>query len=1050
MRKITFLFIISSLLFSLLFGCELFNAKQDPDFWQNLEDDIAWSNAPRVTVTVTYPHEWGSSPQFGTNRSRDNARIDEAPRMGYPFEVEFISDIRYVFMEWRAYKTKDLAGLDWMTNLKLLDELSRLSNKEVEILMKDQPQEGQNSRGGKGDFKANITEPVTLIPWCSPKFYIIKTNPRLDLISDSNDPKRFHRLRPINIFFNTAIHQETLNIINNNGNGFTDGIVSIKARSVNKDSNDDFVLDGSFSDIETKYWSMEYHSALDDHVLTIYPRIEYGDIDEGLQIEVTIGPNIKNTMGLEIEAATTFYYIAVEDIDAGISEWSANYNLASNTIDISLGIAGEDIYKSNNGKYEERVEVKARYRANQGQSFTLNCSIDTDRTYAIENINKGKPILYYYKATIFAVGRVDTSGVRQGRSISGVQEYTIYISVSEREQVSDDVEIKIWNLDGMSINKGEENLFVEVNSKLLADNDGQLKMTNEQIKSGIFVLTENINLTAHTPIGTIVHPFSGKFYGNGNTISITGLQGNRCIGLFGEVDGGAVVRDLTVNYVKPEVSITTNEVFFGGIAGLITGNARLQNALVTGELALNMTGSGIRHICAGGITGQITGDAQINNAYSSLDLTVNTTTNGRNFVGGIVGSMGRSDTGASVIVQNASAVGSITVDSANSALLSVGGLVGFINGLSGSDKAEILNSDYRDGTIKINSNGGDAAIGGGIGRIHSNAEISESSSRASELKINIGVGTNYNVGGFIGDILGNGTTVVTGCSSETPVDAKAAGTTLLAGGFVGNITLVDSIEITYCYAKGNVTADGANNVYAGGFTGSAGDNVSISKCYADGNVTATATSTGTVYAGGFAGDGYSFTDCYALGNVNATSSSTGNSIGGFVGQLSGGSLNRCFARGSLNASSGTFNAGGLVGNIVGGTLNNSVALNENITYTDPQTNVGRVFGNPTSSGHVTYAYDGMYTNTSKPTSNDDSSSHGKNVNFSQLQMLTPFVFVIVNNVVVDCEFFWTDTLNFNNHSGGYGSLTETWDFSGLWGKGHPDLNGKDGLPMPGQ
>jgi len=46
--------------------------------------------------------------------------------------------------------------------------------------------------------------------------------------------------------------------------------------------------------------------------------------------------------------------------------------------------------------------------------------------------------------------------------------------------------------------------------------------------------------------------------------------------------------------------------------------------------------------------------------------------------------------------------------------------------------------------------------------------------------------------------------------------------------------------------------------------------------------------------------------------------------------------------------------------------------------------------------------------------------------------------------------FWLHTLNFNNVSGGFGGITNTWNFAGIEGRGYPLLNDADGKLMGGQ
>ncbi|MDR3019449.1 MAG: hypothetical protein LBU66_00930, partial [Treponema sp.] len=190
----------------LLFSCELFTPDEDSDLWKKLDNDIAWDNASRLTVTVAYPQEWGASPQYGRNRCYDIARTSQLARAGFAFEVEFTPDILYSVQRWRAYKTSDITrealGGDW------LQDQSLLNNNNVQEL-KDVKFPNLRGRGGKGNFIINTTEPVTLIPWCRAEPYVIKTEPQTSSIPDPGEQWVYDFTQPIKIYFNEALDPDT-------------------------------------------------------------------------------------------------------------------------------------------------------------------------------------------------------------------------------------------------------------------------------------------------------------------------------------------------------------------------------------------------------------------------------------------------------------------------------------------------------------------------------------------------------------------------------------------------------------------------------------------------------------------------------------------------------------------------------------------------------------------------------------------------------------------------------------------------------------------------
>jgi len=169
------------------------------------------------------------------------------------------------------------------------------------------------------------------------------------------------------------------------------------------------------------------------------------------------------------------------------------------------------------------------------------------------------------------------------------------------------------------------------------------------------------------------------------------------------------------------------------------------------------------------------------------------------------------------------------------------------------------------------------------------------------------------IGGLVGMMVG-GTLQDSSSSSNTD-----------GGTFIGGaIGMMLGGTATRVHVSGAVDANLIENYkdgkYAGGFVGSVEGGV-ISQSYATGNVIAEAG-----VAGGFAGTlmsnaNNSITDSYSTGSV---SSVDGEKIGGFVGEMYEGIINRAYASGSVSANG---NTGGFAGNVYNGsTISNSFAV----------------------------------------------------------------------------------------------------------------------------
>ncbi|GBU28501.1 hypothetical protein R84B8_02060 [Treponema sp. R8-4-B8] len=649
--------------------------------------------------------------------------------------------------------------------------------------------------------------------------------------------------------------------------------------------------------------------------------------------------------------------------------------------------------------------------------------------------------------------QINADGVRSGQAVSNVQKYVIKIIAYNAAGSAAPVTLSVWNIPGMSVSQTEPAVELtdsNFTSALAAD-------------SRTYVLTENADLGAWTPTGT----FTGKFYGNGHTVNISGLTAAENMGLFGAVSGEtAVVRDLTVQYSG---SITrSGKTRFGGIAAVMSGNARLENTLVLGDVSVNVTSDDDMEV--GGFAGRMRDSASIKNAYGGLDLKVEhlnastVETKGSSiYMGGIAGVITGDgiNEGLMVNVDNVTVVGNINI-TANVFFgtyefmiydegLIIGGIAGFVF------DAVINDSLYRQGDITVDLISGNLNMGGAFGIIGFSeailsydvkfaellietplaAEINNCSAFARTINIIIRKGTAPEViGGFVGQFCQS---KINNCYSENQINVNADQSSLFAqlytGGFVGYIL---NSNISYCYSKNDVNVYVTKSgTYASGFAARA-DVSTIKYCYASGNVSLVCISEGEDgIAGGLAGHtGSSVVEgCYSLGNVFIDSNGSYMSAGGLIGFAAGGNYKNNFSAGAVTAQVDGA-AGGLFGTL-NGTSQNNVALGTSVTITSSGTAIGRVYGNKNGTSSTNnYANSDMTllsrtnnnaawnTTTVTPSAGGAATKDGDNKYEGDFRKPT----------------FWK----------GLGFSDDDWIFSTTVGMRHPILKTKDGKEMGGQ
>ncbi|MBQ8836890.1 MAG: hypothetical protein IJ002_05225, partial [Clostridia bacterium] len=220
---------------------------------------------------------------------------------------------------------------------------------------------------------------------------------------------------------------------------------------------------------------------------------------------------------------------------------------------------------------------------------------------------------------------------------------------------------------------------------------------------GSFKLTADINLTGATqsPIGTSAVPFTGTFDGDGHKITNLSLTGytTTSVGLFGYVNGGATIKNLTVSG-----TVSTSNSRSGGIVGQVVGSATVQNC--TADITVTADAGG-----AGGIVGTFS------IATAGDTLTIQNCTNkgsvtGKQYNAGILGFVTGSKTGTSLTITGCKNYGAISTTTGNVCA----GIAGYIAGsaTSGTNTIEITDcGNYG----AIDCNGGTGYVGGIVGAI---------------------------------------------------------------------------------------------------------------------------------------------------------------------------------------------------------------------------------------------------------------------------------------------------------------------------------------------
>ena len=381
-----------------------------------------------------------------------------------------------------------------------------------------------------------------------------------------------------------------------------------------------------------------------------------------------------------------------------------------------------------------------------------------------------------------------------------------------------------------------------------------------------------------TPMGSdTTVSFKGVF--DGGNYSISGIYSNaKFSGLFGVVDAGAVVKNVTI---KESLLKTTNR---SGMVGSVAGyskSATIENVSNEGNVfALYAASVGYDTLSSvGGIVGRMNGGllkdvsnkGSVEGKGTALKSKVSKTLS--NSAGISVGGIaGVNDLGS---IENASNYGSVngkcvSMDTVWSKV-AVGGITGGLNSAT-------LKNVQNYGTLSVH--GADSA------------KAAQSWPRMGGI---VGAVTSTKGESFIGNCLNTGS--MTGLVSS----AYTSGVAIGVGGIVGRSNGgANNVVIQKCKNEGDISTTSKyakTGTYAGGIVGLVENTLVIENSYATGklNLQATETSnpkTASVYAGGISSNLTAksvIKGCYFYGSISSTISATTKDerIGGIVGNNAG-------------------------------------------------------------------------------------------------------------------------------------------------------------------
>ncbi|GHV93935.1 hypothetical protein AGMMS50293_02550 [Spirochaetia bacterium] len=414
-------------------------------------------------------------------------------------------------------------------------------------------------------------------------------------------------------------------------------------------------------------------------------------------------------------------------------------------------------------------------------------------------------------------------------------------------------------------------------------------------------------------------------------------------GLIGFISSGGTAGTVIIQNSGASVNMTlTKEVSdikmaVGGIVGYSQTARTLKNISYSeGVITFSKkTNAGTYENYVGGLAGQLIATSIDTGSFSgTINIPTEHTSPSTIIIGGGIGTMENS----SGTIENVTVTGALSYQgepAGGSAILYMGGVVGFIQRYSDEATANIKNCKYTSGNITVTdaTSSFPLYVGGFVGQVQSGVVFTNSYASAGLVQVaktkTGGAGGALYVGGFAGHV---NQVDINGCYSTSNVKIPNTHTGTAAcfiGGFAG---FLEKANVKACYATGDIESYGLNEQYIGGLMGysfgSSGTRNKINRCYATGALYAESQFDGANFyyfsTGGLVGSSayMDINESYASGSVTAKKRSSTNgpiNAGGLVGYMSHtNSIKNSWASGTVLADNpwpdgGAPRAGGLVG-----------------------------------------------------------------------------------------------------------------------------------------
>ena len=943
------LFIICYPLFvSTIVSCDIFAGK---DILDIIDQEVAWANAKKITVTVAYPPEWGNSLQRGEGKCGD-------ARVGYPFNVEFTPNQEYALLGWRAYKTTDLTD-DWRNNPARYFDVQKKAT-QVEGVLFSEVGEG----GGIGSVTVKaLVDNITLIPFCRAQPRIVYSNP-------DNNSGYYSCVNPITIGFSAALKADTVQ--------FQPYYITMTCQALDTETGEPTGvitrLDGCLGG--TSY----YHPPrlADARTIIIEPVLDTAQnilgAPENSEITLTLDRGIETAMGSKWEKPVIIKW-RTKGGGIIIDSWEADCE--DGQIIVSWDAEGENYapeisYKVNGGTLQKITNIT-------GNATEWNI-----------------PIVPY-----------DPS------NLSTIEKYEIWIKLVNSYTYELDEPIQIWNIPGMHTSNTKPIIVIN-NLQGLKDIHLKDSEQNYILGGNIIISdaiwtplgTDSANAFCGSLFGmgkTVTLSANLRDF----------LATSHFKGLFGYLDG-AKIQDLTVVYVQPSstpLPVTysgSNSWYIGGLAGWVQGKTLISNCIVRGP-GLSHNSSTTANVVMGGMVGWMQGQAIIKNSRAEMNVQVTKVGDGNINIGAITGfnsstvssslsgltatgnvtvtrTSGNGETYAGGInasqlgagkLENLEYSGTITVNNGNnSKSLFVGGIIGVAHNPSSNfitmDDCHFKTS----GSITVTgSTTGNIYVGGIAGGPLSTTQGFYSLLNCTaDRDITVTGAGALRVGGIVGSLQGLAASpaFVKGCTYEgASLTVTGSGTqNHYVGGVIGQAANYITVEDCHsCATKVEATKTGNGFLYVGGFCGQFPANCTVKNC--DSTSPVKASSESRLHAGGFTGAGVSdinckFENCSVIiaspGKVEAkVTASLGTNpdlyAGGLIGWMGNGIISGCSAAAEMdtqNNGNRYVYSGGLLGNMDNGSISNSHATGNVTAFSNNVHYSGGLVGN--SGAAITESY----------------------------------------------------------------------------------------------